>query len=100
MPGGGIPPGLRTPVTVTWPSDTSQPDTEQVLSIFRSSVWAMLANLSLAGRGIGNIVQSAAQDVEQVLDEAAVEGLAHQTVVIVTKHPVKCLAHNNKQILP
>ena len=98
MPGGGTPPGLRTPVTVTWPSDTSQPAIE-ILKILLSSV-TILANLSLAGRGIGHIVQSAAQDVEQVLDEAAVEGLAHQTVVIVTKHPVKCLAHNNKQILP
>ena len=98
MPGGGIPPGLRTPETVTWPSDTSQPAIE-ILKILLSSV-TILANLSLAGRGIGHIVQSAAQDVEQVLDEAAVEGLAHQTVVVVTKHPVKCLAHNNRQILP
>ena len=99
MPGGGTQPGLRTPVTVTWPSDKSQPATEQVLKILLSSI-TILANLSLAGRGIGHIVQPAAQDVEQVLDEVTVEGLAHQAVVIMTKHPVKCLAHNNKQILP
>ena len=87
MPGGGTQPGLRTPVTVTWPSDKSQPATEQVLKILLSSI-TILANLSLAGRVIGHIVQPAAQDVEQVLDEATVEGLAHQAVVIVTKHPV------------
>ena len=57
-------------------------------------------HLSLAGGGIGHVVQPTAEDVQQILDEAAVEGLAHQAVVIVTEHPVECLTHHNKQVLP
>ena len=58
------------------------------------------ADLRLAGGGVGDVVESGVEDVEEVLDEPTGEGLAHQAVVIVTKHPVECLAHHNKQVLP
>ena len=38
------------------------------------------AYLSFTSGGIGNIVETAAENVQEVLDEAAVEGLAHEAV--------------------